>query len=119
MLHISTNGVFTVIESNYEKGGHDGHHVEKMRLLRDHGSASRKFFVQKFIQGAMLSGPTTKNSESMLDSRLEIRGCLLHALELCILRDGCVDVFASTRPDFICGDFRTTVIYGKGSLGII
>lgn len=66
MLHTLTNGVFNLInliESNYEKGGHDEHHVEKMRPLRDLGSVSRKFFVQKFIQGAMLSGPTSYYKE--------------------------------------------------------
>lgn len=119
MLHTLTNGIFNLIESNYEKGRHDEHHVGKWRPLRGHGAVSRKFFVQKFIQGVLLSGPPTKNSESMLDSRLEIRGCFLHALELRTLRDGCADVFASTWPYFICCDFRTTVIYGKGSLGII
>lgn len=61
--------------------------------------------------------PTTKNSESTLDSRLEIRGCLLHGTLyplwwLC----GCVCVHT---PYFLCCDFRTTVIYGRGSLGII
>lgn len=34
-----------------------------MRPLRDLGSVSRKFFVQKFIQGAMLSGPTSYYKE--------------------------------------------------------
>lgn len=34
-----------------------------MRSLRDLGSVSRQFFVQKFIQGAMLSGPTSYYKE--------------------------------------------------------
>lgn len=90
-----------------------------METIKRPRSVSRKFFVQKFIQGVMISGPTTKNSESMLDSRLDIRDCFLHTLELRTLCDGCADVFASTWPYFICCDFRTAVIYSKGSLGII
>lgn len=88
-----------------------------MRPFRDHGSVSRKFFAQEFIQRAMLSSPTTKNA--CWTPGWKSKAASFKPRNFVPLRGGCGDVCAFTRPYFICCDFRTTVIHGRGRLEII